>query len=294
MSLTDLTFQDPKGLVNREAFNERFAMLNQLMFGLGNQYLWNAIKKEINYSGKYEVTSFFSSSSTSETRTAVYADSIEDLVNNRNVKTVQVSYNTYTNANVLIGKYFYGLEPSERDLDVWYIKPGTTLSTSQFQFFYYINCEPLCVQYRDVKNEIVENFFVNSENPTTYPPTEPDGYTYTLLGQFGNKVQIEIGYYTGTGTYGEDHPTRLTFSFQPKFLAIQDSAYSDADTLKENAGSLNINFWALEHTWGRKDFRLGNADKAKWIDENTLEWYSTSSSNNQYNYTHGYIYVIIR
>lgn len=39
--MTDLTFQDPKGLVNRAAFNERFSVLNELY-----RYWWKRIKAQ--------------------------------------------------------------------------------------------------------------------------------------------------------------------------------------------------------------------------------------------------------
>lgn len=40
------------------------------------------------------------------------------------------------------------------------------------------------------------------------------------LGAIGNRIQIDIGYYTGTGTYGASNPVRRTFSFQPKLFLI--------------------------------------------------------------------------
>lgn len=39
--MTDLTFKDPKGLVNRAAFNERFSVLNELY-----RYWWKRIKAQ--------------------------------------------------------------------------------------------------------------------------------------------------------------------------------------------------------------------------------------------------------
>ena len=38
--MTDLRFLDPNGLVNRESFNERFGLLNNLMNHIGDEYLW--------------------------------------------------------------------------------------------------------------------------------------------------------------------------------------------------------------------------------------------------------------
>ena len=38
--MIDLRFLDPNGLVNRESFNERFGLLNNLMNHIGNEYVW--------------------------------------------------------------------------------------------------------------------------------------------------------------------------------------------------------------------------------------------------------------
>ena len=37
-----------------------------------------------------------------------------------------------------------------------------------------------------------------------------------------NRAKIQTGSYVGTGTYGKDNPTILTFPFKPKLLAIQN------------------------------------------------------------------------
>ena len=52
-----------------------------------------------------------------------------------------------------------------------------------------------------------------------------DGYTYTALGQLGNKAQIATGSYTGTGTYGSSNPTSLTFDFEPQIIFIANGLY---------------------------------------------------------------------
>ena len=45
--------------------------------------------------------------------------------------------------------------------------------------------------------------YVNSPDPNAYPPAVSDGYTYTALGQLGNKVKIATVSYTGTGIKGD-------------------------------------------------------------------------------------------
>jgi hypothetical protein len=42
-----------------------------------------------------------------------------------------------------------------------------------------------------------------------------------------NGARVEVGSYTGTGTYGESNPSKLTFSFPPKIVFIADTAASE-------------------------------------------------------------------
>lgn len=58
--------------------------------------------------------------------------------------------------------------------------------------------------------------YVNSSDPNAYPVD--DGYTYTALGQLGNKVQIATGSYAGSGATSKS----LTFDFAPKLLIVSD------------------------------------------------------------------------
>ena len=45
-----------------------------------------------------------------------------------------------------------------------------------------------------------DGVFVNSPVSNAYPPAVSDGYTYTALGQIGDKARIATGSYVGTGT----------------------------------------------------------------------------------------------
>lgn len=70
--------------------------------------------------------------------------------------------------------------------------------------------------------------YVTSTDSTAYPQDGDVGdYHYTYLGQLGNKVQIELGSYVGTGTGGSANPIVLTFSFKPKIVfVVQDTGDS--------------------------------------------------------------------
>lgn len=70
-------------------------------------------------------------------------------------------------------------------------------------------------------NQIFTYQYFNSPNPDAYPPDSSDGNTYIALGKLGDKVQIETGSYTGTGTYGSSNPNSLTASFPIKVAFIR-------------------------------------------------------------------------
>lgn len=123
--------------------------------------------------------------------------------------------------------------------------------------------------------------YVNSPDPNAYPPAEPDGYTYTALGQFGNKVQIETGSYVGTGTYGSANPCSLTFEFAPLFFHV----------LPVDTQSF---FVAEPWVYGSKGFNTHQSSTTSVctvsVSGNTISWYGDSAgkqrneSGKQYSY----------
>lgn len=64
--------------------------------------------------------------------------------------------------------------------------------------------------------------YLNSPNADAYPPAVDDGYTYTYLGQLGNKVQIATGSYTGdgSGVYDLTARRKIELGFAPKAVMI--------------------------------------------------------------------------
>lgn len=79
-------------------------------------------------------------------------------------------------------------------------------------------------EYLWEKSKLDEISYVNSPDPNAYPPAVSDGYTYTALGQLGNKVLIVTGSYVGTGS-GQ---VTLSFSKPPKLLILSTFDYNGA------------------------------------------------------------------
>ena len=112
--------------------------------------------------------------------------------------------------------------------------------------------------------------------------TDGNGYTYTYLGQLGNKVQIATGSYTGTGSFNTSYPNSLTFDFVPKFLAVAsiDVAY--------------LGFCAPLATGQTIGVQVDGKNLFIATDATTVTWYSVYDASHQAN-THSaqYYYLAI-
>lgn len=271
--MDDLRFLDPEAHNNREAFNERFGMLNQLMFGLGNQYLWE--KNKLTYALKYGEAKSFSIVYTA-------SDESQDKYNWQD-GTYWKTATPIANGVELGGQFTPNQQPADNDTAKNYYR---SLMPFYFKFsdsiFYVTGVSSggsssvgiLVDSKKDVTSEVLEVTFdgyVNSPDPSAYPPAEPDGYTYTALGQLGSKVRIETGSYTGTGTYGSSSPNSLTFGFSPDLVIILDAqSYSVTVTMVKpskvaSKSSARGSGEVLSVTW----------------EEKTVKWYETSASDSE-------------
>ena len=88
----------------------------------------------------------------------------------------------------------------------------------------------------------------------------------TLTNTVGGKAATQVVSYTGTGTYGQNNPNRVTFSFPPKFVCVggigSNSRWATAIFIKGQVGT------NISQAWGNC-----------WIDGvrfsgNYVEWYS--------------------
>lgn len=122
--------------------------------------------------------------------------------------------------------------------------------------------------------------YVNSPDINAYPPSQDDVYTYTYLGQLGNKVQIATGSYTGTGTYGASNPCSLTFDFKPLFVAVISG--------RNGASNELYHIFAINGQTLIPGVPAGSStvyDLTGQWDGKTFSWYSTDSTTVQLNYS---------
>lgn len=138
--------------------------------------------------------------------------------------------------------------------------------------------------------------FIQNASPTAYLETTvleiKNGGTgaTTKEGALVNLggAQIKIGSYVGTGTYGADNPNSLTFDFEPKLVMITGgiNALNGSRQLSmaydgQNA-ILDCRLLSTEYTPNTGLGMTGDGNYGK-KEGNTLYWYHTKASYNQYN-----------
>lgn len=130
---------------------------------------------------------------------------------------------------------------------------------------------------------------VNKYQPVTGYAAIPAGTTIEYLGKLGDKARVQVVSYVGTGTYGEDNPCSITAGFKIK-AAIMMYHYASS------AGSNFMVSDELSTTYTNSvGFCYSNANDGygkKSTDGKTLVWYSTESSESQFNDKNTIYYVL--
>lgn len=120
--------------------------------------------------------------------------------------------------------------------------------------------------------------YFQSTSSSTYPQSGiQDGYEYVFLGtpfqNIINGAQIEVGSYTGTGTYGSSNPNSFILNGIPKFLIICDSSHILVMSFT-NDGNVVAKFITTNSS---------EMEITATISDNTLSWYSSFSNTAQMN-----------
>ena len=276
--LKDLRFPDPEGLVNRTAFNERFETLNRLNVTLGNEWVWEK-KHFVNalYSLEPPQSKAFVSTTSNVSITIQYSDTI-NVSNDGKItlnapRTFDFYYSTPDQVSAALNGKF-ATPYADNSNSVFFIPNTATWLTDN-------GC--VCDSAQRVCG-IGEHYeidgYLNSPDPNAYPLAEPDGYTYTPLGQLGEKVRIAKGEYTGTGTYGKDNPVTLTFPFEPILVLVVSTESSPTYA-----------FFARNCNGYRIGSDTGAFNSTLW-DRNSIIWFSSSGQYPNMN-TSGHIYQYI-
>lgn len=200
--------------------DDAFNVLSRFHSGLGNEYVWKKARLETVYRislGTRYNANIVQGFDSSTQITYYYSDSVRISTDHKvelispSVKSVISGFEMGT---ALSGKYFY-----------------ITTNRSPFTAYEVYKCgtyannavgDNINASYQHVFVESLEEpvlvSYVNSPNSNAYPVD--DGYTYKALGQFGAKVQVATGSYTGTGTAGSGNKNSITFDFEPKLVFV--------------------------------------------------------------------------
>lgn len=271
--LSDTTAAKLDGVETPDA---ALSLLGRFHRGLGNEYVWEKVRDDSGYyetaHGTFSAIPVALSNTSSGTTTVQYADAItiaeDGSVSLKDPVSVDISYSNYASqglASKLQGRYFK--EAPLYGNSICYGNPSGAVTTSvDSQYWVKFSGVVVTTEYRTVYTHIG---YVNSPDSDAYPPAESDGYTYTAMGQTGEKVRIATGSYTGTGTYGSTHQNSLTFSGNVKLLIISGQTfglfvYNDNGCAYDIASGFPR---PQTTTWGGA----------------TVSWYDSSSATYQFN-----------
>lgn len=193
-------------------------------------------------------------------------------------KTVVVSYDKYTAANVLKGKYFYTVSNGSVNRDTLYYMPADAPNVTRIygDTWYYVrgSAQPVSAKY---VQDVGEWTYIQSDNRSEYPDSGTvNGFEYKYCGiPFDNAVtslKIETGSYVGTGTSGESNPNTLTVGFAPKILIV----YSVDGLFGGGAGT--DHGWLEGFLWTENQIRYKAYEGGYCpisLTGTTFSWYST-------------------
>lgn len=273
--------------------NDIFAVLSRFHKGLGNEYVWAKTATGTVPAPTGTLSEVYLIYNTGNSFRLTLYDSVEvvnGVVVPNGSSSVVFSPENPPQASALMNKYFY--VPNVND------NANRENVGKLVQFFAgstvvgFANPESLLPWYVKVTNvlhiEVAKEAtvvgFVNSPDSHAYPPVVDDGFTYTALGQIGNKVQIATGSYTGTGTFGSSNQTRLTFDFAPKLITF---GLLGSDAMFAT--------WIYPKQSGVAYYQSGgtySVTKITWSG-NTVSWYASDAMRQMNDSNTEYLYFAI-
>lgn len=277
--------------------DDAFHLLSRFQSGLGNEYIWAKERWNWEVVKSNSTKNWILVQTNNANRTYVrYSDNII-LDNDGNISLadpITQIYPTYKSAGSLqldnkyvqLGRDSY----AEAEANPVWFSDGVTFNG--------VNTYNLTYRTLETLHRRTLFGYVNSPSPDAYPPAVSDGYTYTPLGQLGDKVRIATGSYTGTGTYGASNPNSLTFEFVPTAIFMWRS-FSSAGYLRIPGGLEATTFIGAIPTddvyyYGGFDAPTQSRGQMKRsIDGKTITWYSTDSGYQRNTSGCTYYFVVI-
>lgn len=122
--------------------------------------------------------------------------------------------------------------------------------------------------------------YVTKRQTVTGYPAIPAGTTIEYLGNLGDKVRIQIVSYVGTGTYGSENKTSVTFDFAPKIIFVYGNTKSNFTVSRAVIFPTGNGFSTVDGSNQMIDFDNIRAE----LNGTTVAWYSpVNTAKNQLN-----------
>lgn len=181
---------------------------------------------------------------------------------------------------ILVGN----MDSTTKVTDILHLKILHTNSSQQYRASYLAYDVPV-LRAEPYEVDTGEITYVHSLSRNAYQDSGDDGeFKYEYLGvPFDNAVaapKIATGSYVGTGTYGKDNPTSLTFDFEPSLVVVHMSGYG---LIPDGRNWVSSMLWTYGQTTASINGGSGGTGVIVEHSGNTLSWYNTSNALNQLN-----------
>ena len=271
------------------------SLLSRFHKGLGSEYVWGRYSKEPVVALEQYSTSvsahYYAKSSSEVASTITYSDKVDMAGNLVNPQSIVVSYGTYSNLNVVKGKYWKSTH-SSANIYLFYT-PADAADAAQSS-----NSSNNFVDIAAYKCAVALDettvSYVQSPDASAYPPAEDDGYLYISLGRVGGGVrEVRLITYVGNGSTSRS----LNVGHDAKFVVMlggrktgdnYQSGYQDKFVLAPSRdGYILSQIMALmPQTTYADDFGFGNGYTNSYLSaqgyykNGVLYWRSYSSNTN--------------
>lgn len=252
-------------------FNKRFGDIAYVINNLGSEYVWHKTKTAAQLVLAAEAFQFLNAQYGGQINLTVYQTATPNLNGTVTVSdAVTYRLNAGTDNTVLLNKY--------------YNYNGTIYRVSNYSFPTYEERVYLQGYAVTSKSVLTSYGYVNSPDPNAYPID--DGFTYTALGQLGDKTRMLTGSYKGTGTCGTENPNRLTFPFTPKVVIVYSNSWPQWGSYGWKAGGF---IWVNSCTKDKIDYNSSGDAFYLWfaMNDNTLTYNLGAANLSSYSQTLG-------
>lgn len=144
------------------------------------------------------------------------------------IQSISVTYNNGLTSVANLKNRYWSRTPDFSGA-IFFSPSDTTVGRGESHDVYYVHIQARRV---NVLHDVSPAGVYTTESANTHTDNSwVNGYLWEYLGQakdvLGTFCRMEIGSYTGTGTYGEESPTILNFKHIPKLVIIADEGHNN-------------------------------------------------------------------